>query len=311
VSELRSVIVSLRGEVLSELPDARVEEDFSELHAAVEALEAERLRRLAEIERRRIFERDGHVSAASWLAGRFGLGWGEARRGVALARGLERMVRVRRALEAGAVSLSAVGELAEVQEAEPEAFVGAEGFLVDAAARLSITDLRRAARHWRTVMERERAGPDGLAEVLRARRRLHASVTLEGTVRLDGDLDPETGETVLTALGAVLDTEARSTAGTSTAGTSTAGADRDDRTSAQRRADALGEICLSWLDRSDRPEVAGERPHLSVTVPLDALRAPEEPGLVDRAPGVPSVAELDHVGPVDRATVRRLAAMPP
>jgi len=65
VSELRSVVDSLRAEVLPELPDARIEEDFAELQRVVELLEVERLRRLAEIERRGIFQRDGHLSAAS------------------------------------------------------------------------------------------------------------------------------------------------------------------------------------------------------------------------------------------------------
>jgi hypothetical protein len=292
VSELRSVVESLRSEVLSELPDARVEEDFAELQGAVEALEAERLRRLAEIDRRRLFERDGHLSAASWLAGRFCVGWGEARRAVALARGLEHMEGVRRAFEAGAVSLSAVRVLAEVRDAEPEAFTGAEEFLVEAAARLPVPDLRRAAVHWRHVVERDRAGAVGLDEVLRARRRLHACVTLEGMVRLDGDLDPETGQTVMTALGAVVDAEARSQGAES---------ETEDRTTpAQRRADALGEICRAWLDRPDRSEVAGERPHLAVTVPLEAL--------ADRRSSPASdVAESEHTGPVDPETVRRLA----
>ena len=78
MSGLRSVVEELRSETLPDLPDALIEEDFSELHRAVELLEAERLRRrLAEIDRRRLFERDGHLSAASWLATRFKVagGW--------------------------------------------------------------------------------------------------------------------------------------------------------------------------------------------------------------------------------------------
>jgi len=102
-------------------------------------------------------------------------------------------------------------------------------------------------------------------------------------VRVDGNLDPETGETLLTALGAVLDAEARSRR------------EDDDRTPAQRRADALGEICRQWLDGAERPTVAGERPHLTVTVGAEALR------------GEPVVSELDHVGPVIPETARRLA----
>jgi hypothetical protein len=79
VSELRSVVEQLRGESLPELPDARIEEDFAELHWAMEQLEVERLRRLAEIDRRRLFEREGNLSSASWLATRFKVAWGTAR----------------------------------------------------------------------------------------------------------------------------------------------------------------------------------------------------------------------------------------
>ena len=64
MSELRSAIESLRSESLGSLPDARIEEDFAELQAVCEALEGERLRRLAEIDRRRLFECDGQLSAA-------------------------------------------------------------------------------------------------------------------------------------------------------------------------------------------------------------------------------------------------------
>ena len=99
MSELRSVIESLRAEAVTELPDARIEEDFEELHLAVEQLEAERLRRLAEIDRRGLFERDGHLSAAAWLVRRFRLGWGAARDLVRMARGLASMPRTREALE--------------------------------------------------------------------------------------------------------------------------------------------------------------------------------------------------------------------
>jgi hypothetical protein len=77
MSELRSVVNALRSETLPELPDARIEEDFAELQRAVELLEVERLRRLSEIERRRIFERDGHLSAAAWLATTFKVTWGK------------------------------------------------------------------------------------------------------------------------------------------------------------------------------------------------------------------------------------------
>ena len=76
MSELRSAVGMLRAESLPDLPDARIEEDFAELQQVLEQLEVERLRRLAEIERRRLFERDGHLSAASWLASTHKVAWG-------------------------------------------------------------------------------------------------------------------------------------------------------------------------------------------------------------------------------------------
>jgi hypothetical protein len=121
VSELRSAIEGLRAETLPGLPDARIEEDFAELHRAGELLEAERLRRLAEIDRRGLFTRDGHLSAASWLATRFRVAWGVAREQVRVARALARMASARAAFEAGDVSMSGVRVLASAHEAEPEA----------------------------------------------------------------------------------------------------------------------------------------------------------------------------------------------
>jgi hypothetical protein len=191
------------------------------------------------------------------------------------------MPLTRRALEAGDLSLSAARVLVAARDADPEAFSRSEPQLVEAARIHQVGDLQRVAAYWREacVWARGLEGQDRLRE----RRRLHASVLLDGMVRVDGDLDPETGETLLTALRAVLDADSRS-------------GEHDDRTPAQRRVDALGEICRGWLDLADRPTVAGERPHVTVTVSPEALT---------NGSGTPS--ELDHVGPVSPATARRLA----
>jgi hypothetical protein len=271
----------LRSDTLPDLPDARLEEDFAELHRAAELIDAERLRRLAEIDRRGSYRRDGHLSAASWLASTFKVAWGTARDQVRTARALEDMPETRRALDEGELSMSAVRVLVAAREADPSAFRDSEPQLVDAARIHSMQDLRRVAAYWRQAAEREAALD--VQEKLRERRRLHASVTFLGMVRVDGDLDPETGETLLTALRAILDAESRSSE------------DDNRRTPAQRRADALGEVCRQWLDLADRPAVAGERPHVTVTVGADVVR---------EGAGEPS--ELDNVGPIDPAVARRV-----
>ena len=75
MGELRSAIDQLRTEDLAALPDARAEDEFAELQRAAERLEAERLRRLANLDRRALYRRDGHLSAASWLVTAFRIGW--------------------------------------------------------------------------------------------------------------------------------------------------------------------------------------------------------------------------------------------
>jgi hypothetical protein len=174
------------------------------------------------------------------------------------------------------------------RDVDPEEFRRSEATLVEAARIHSTNDLQRVAAYWRQAVEQDHALDSD--EKVRARRRLHASVSFLGMVRVDGDLDPETGETLLTALKAVLDAESKK------------GGAGDDRTPSQRRADALGEICRQWLDSGERPGIGGERPHVTVTVGVDALR--EAPHGGDGSPGT---SELDHTGPVVPETARRLA----
>ena len=84
--------------------------------------------------------------------------------------------------------MSAARVLAGAHDKEPEAFRRSEAQLVEAARIHTIGELQKVAAYWRQAVEKERS-LDG-EERLRARRRLHASVTFLGMVRVDGDLDP-------------------------------------------------------------------------------------------------------------------------
>jgi Domain of unknown function (DUF222)/HNH endonuclease len=284
MSELRSYLEELRAEDLAGVSDQVLEEDFAELQRAREILEAERLRRLAELDRRRPYLRDGYLSTSTWFARRFGQSHTTAVGDLRLARALRDMPATREALASGEVSTSVARILAAAREADPEAFCDAEAFLVDAARRHTVRDLQRVVGYWRAAA-RDHRDPEGDGdEDFRARRRLHVSPTVFGMVRIDGDLDPETGETVLAALRACVDAELRSPD------------PEDRRTPAQRRADALYEISRQWMDLSDRPVIRGERPHLTVMMDLEALRG---------GPG--GRAEAEHTGPLTPRAARRWA----
>src|SRR5436309_10401337 len=64
------------------LADEDLEEGVVILQRVIDRLQAERLRLVAEVERRRSFKRDGFVSATAWLADRNRTSFGEAKRDV-------------------------------------------------------------------------------------------------------------------------------------------------------------------------------------------------------------------------------------
>ena len=146
---------------------------------------------------------------------------------------------------------------------------------------LPARELRVAIAYWAQAADAQ--GAEERARRLWEGRHLHVSPTIEGTVRIDGSLDPESGQSLLVALRAVQDAWTRD-------GT------HDTRSAPQRRADALVELCRSFLDRSDRPQAAGERPHVVLTVDLESLGG--KPG---------RRSELEDVGPITPESDRRLA----
>jgi hypothetical protein len=282
MSSLRSALDELRLQDLDRLTDRQLEDEFAEIERARRLLEGERLRRLAAIDRRGSFKDDGYLSSTAWLVHRFRETPAVAGRDVHLAAALEHMSQTDRALVEGDIPLSAVSLLASARETSAAAFAQSEALLVDAARSLDPRDLRRAVDYWKVSADAEEVRRE--QERAWERRRLQVSQTIFGMVRVDGDLDPETGQTLLTALRAVQDAEARDADPT------------DDRTPGQRRAHALGVICRRWLDDPDRPLIAGERPHINVLVDVRALSG--------RAG---HTSELGDLGPVHPALARRLS----
>jgi hypothetical protein len=198
-----------------------------------------------------------------------------------MARALEHMPAAREALGLGQVSSSAVGALAAAREANPEEFSLVEEDLVEVARTMPARTLRLTVERWKVRVEPTAALREDAERF--ERRCMRVSRARDGMVRVDGNLDPETGATLTTALDAVTGAWARS------------GSD-DPRSPAQRRADAVGEVCRGWLSHSDRPTVGGERPHITVVADLDTLE------------GRSSARSETSVGTsVPAETVRRLA----
>jgi hypothetical protein len=168
-----------------------------------------------------------------------------------------------------------------VRQVPEERYDEAETALVTAAQTLDPGQLRRVGERLLHCFDREAAEE---AAVRRYERRgFTMSETFDGMFAVSGLLDPITGALLMTAL----DTKMRPSCSTDhgdghldsgnraepTAGIGVQSAS-DLRSWAQRRADALGEVCSEWLSGgSNEVTVGGVRPHLSVIVDLNTLRA--------------------------------------
>ena len=280
MSSIRSVYDELASEDIRSAPIGQLEDDLVELRRSLDALEMEWLRRLALFDRRRPVEHDGILSTTSWLMQRCRLGSSAARDKLRLARALVGMPLAAVAVAEGEISHSHVRALAGAYAAHPEAYVDHEEVLVDAARSLPVRSLRTAIEYWRQNLDLEAALND--SQALYNKRRLNVSRTFMGMVRIDGDLDPDSGEIVLTALQALTDPANR--------------VPDDDRTPTQRRVDALIDICAEFLNHGDAPQTGGEKPHISIVLDLASLE-----GRAGKR------CEYDSGGVIHPETARRIA----
>jgi hypothetical protein len=243
-------------------------------------LEARSAELLGEIDAEEGYEDAGYLSAATFVRDRAGVSAGEASRRVGEARDLRKHSEVREAFATARVDRARVAMLLAAAKVSDELYARDERVLVDTISGLSMKDSRRTVDYWKQAADHRAAASE--AGHLHGRRRLHVSETLGGMVRVDGEFDPEGGQIVLTALRALTDSQQL---------------DPDDtRAPAQRRADALTDICSDYLVHATTPIAGGVRPQVLVIVSLEALGG---------GPGEP--CEFDDGLIITPETTRRIA----
>jgi Domain of unknown function (DUF222)/HNH endonuclease len=284
LDRLTAAVEELAAQDLTRLPDSEAAQRVLALRRLLDRLEAHWLRELATVDARGAAGAEAGTNAdstAGWLRARLRAGHNTASGWVRTARALFRgpLAGTAKALAAGDIGVAhATVLVAGTADLPPGTAATAEPVLLEAARRLDPPRLRRVIAHIDDVADPDAA--DTRAQRRHDRRGLWASPTMEGMVAVDGLLDPEAGETLLAALEPL----ARPTA-----------AD-DDRSAAQRRADALTELARRALEAGRLPHSGGVRPQLSVTVDLASL--------LGHAIGS---GEGDWTGPLPAETVRRLA----
>jgi len=210
-------------DAIEELGD-RIATLAAHIHAATHRL----LVLIAEFDRRRGWELDGHRSCAHWLAFRTGIDLGAAREKVRAARALESLPETGASMARGELSFSQVRALTRVATQENE------GDLLELARGTTVAQLERMVRGFRRgnrrdEVERERANHES--------RTLSIFPDEEGMYVVRGRLEPEVASVLMRAIEAAGDALYREGRAPDLA------SDEDSRrAAAQRRADALGLI---------------------------------------------------------------------
>jgi hypothetical protein len=274
---LRGALFELEGEDIDPLTDTILAEDMVELRRTMDRLEFQFSRRLRLFSKRRGYATLGFVSLISWLRRACRLMPGAAMQHSEVARNLPSLPHTSTALASGDIGFHHAAVIARsVTEVGAEAVAAEESRLVRAAHNLDPKYLSYLTRRLRYSID-----PDGTLAHSNDQydyRYVHLSQTLDGVFYLDGRLDAEGGATLRTALNAL---ESR----------------LDERSGAMRRADAMVEMARKQLDAGTLPEVAGQKPHLSVIASTATLA---------KAPGAPA-ADLEWSQPITADAARRLA----
>jgi hypothetical protein len=276
---LDDAVTALQRESLDNLSDDTFGSDLVGLQRQIDRLEAERCRRLLRFDKQRGWASQA-LSAVSWLRRKCGLSASTASQRLKMARVLPELPTPEKALAAGDIGFQQASVIARsAEDMGLEITQTAEPILIEAAqSGMDPTQLRWITRRLHHCID-----PDGaLDEANRdhERRYLHLSQSYENVWFIDGRLDPEGGAALKTALDALTPPIAG-----------------DTRSGSERMADALVELSMRQLQSDTLPDVAGQRPHLSVIVSAETLR---------RDRGTPS-ADLEWSGPVVAELSRRLA----
>jgi hypothetical protein len=280
---LTRAIDELQRRDVSELLDAAACAQIVALRRQIDRLESVFSARVAAVHARGAASAEGYVTTAAFLRHTCRLTAGAARSRVDVALMLQETPLVAEVFAAGAISYAHAMMLTTTLKAMlPELAADALPVLVEAAKLLDTGRLAQTARRLRYLIDPD--GQAGLDERHYERRWLEVATTFAGSVAINGLLDPESGAVLRTALEALMGPPAAD----------------DERTAAQRRADALVDVARIGLDHADLPDVGGERPHVLVVSTPPSLRG--EPGA---AP-----AELNWAGPIGTETARRLSCDP-
>jgi Domain of unknown function (DUF222) len=237
---------------------------LTEAFALADRLNAKLLAAVGEHDTAELWRHDGATSMTAWLRHHTHQSGRDAARCTKTARRLRQLPVTAAAHRHGVLSGGQVQAIvANLKDRTVGLFAHHETQLVPELAALSVGDTAVAMQDWARRAEAV-VGDD--PDPVVPQRSLHHSRILDGRHELSGSFDPEGGAVIATAL--------RLAATGDVAG-------EPARSPAQRRGDALVDVCRWFLDHQQHRRGGRHRPHLNVITTLDDLEHRRHGRLVD------------------------------
>jgi hypothetical protein len=266
-------------EHIGRLPDSDLKQVVVAAQQLIDRTHAEMAFLVRELDRRHLPELDEGLSTVGWRKRHTPMTASQASGTVKTARVLGHMPSVMEAALEGAVPHRSLQLLAQARNRHKIEFVDHESVFGDIATYLSVADLRRGIERWEQQINFDQALKD--ASKLETLRGFHHSQTYDGIWVTKGTFTPEGGHIMSQAIIALV------------------GPTNLDPTElptpAQRRADAMVDICSFFLTHNTNIATSGgEKPHVTIILDYETLK-----GQVERLPEI-------HRTPVTPNTIRRI-----
>jgi hypothetical protein len=237
---------------------------LTEAFALADRLNAKLLAAVGGHDAAEVWRNDGATSMTAWLRHHTRQSGRQAARCAKTARRLHVLPVTAAAYRDGGLSGGQVQAIvANLKDRTVGLFAEHEAELVPDLVNLSVGDTATAMQDWAQRAE-ALLGDDPDPAV--PERSLHLSRILDGRRELSGSFDPEGG--------AVIDTALRLAASRDVDG-------EPARSPAQRRADALVDVCRRFLDHQHHQRGGRHRPHLNVVTTLPDLERQRHGRLLD------------------------------
>src|SRR5262245_50328986 len=256
---LSAGLAALAGADVVGLPDAAVRAELLGLVSALNSVQGLLAERVASFDTRQLGEADGMRNSQSWLRAFGRMSGATASALLSRARLLRVLPQLAAGAVAGQVSAESVGQVAGLAaQVGVEAVADFDEVLATLAAAAGPGEVAVACRRIEAHVDPDGAEPDPVRDFDRRELTLYRWGEMLG---LRGRLDPEGGAVVRTALDALLRPPARD----------------DERTPAQRCADALVELARLPLAAGALATVGGQRPHIGVLLTPQTLLHFDDP----------------------------------